>query len=651
MNKIFRTLIKILILTVVIQTLQAAMAGAIPIEEWKKTYGGVLKDDFNSVNQTLDGGYITAGTTYTTNTQTYLVKTDSLGSKQWSKTFGGPSNDGAYSVQQTRDGGYILAGYTRNLYNNDNGWIIKTDSLGNIVWNREYGGSNNDNFISIQQTKDGGYIAAGGIGNYEEEGNGWLIKIDSNGNKQWEKKYDQNIKIYYVRQTKDGGYILSGGGIIEDSPNSYYEYGFVIKTDSYGNKLWEKPILQMQTRAVATSVQQATDGGFIIGGESYWHSAVGEEGNDGILIKTDMYGNTQWERNQEYAVKSIQQTKDGGYILAGSSCYRTLKFDNCDGTIVKTDSNGIEKWQKKFGGSEKDELRSIHQNKDGSYIIAGYTMSSGTGGSDGWLIKLNGDIHLIIISPNGEENWIRGTTKPIIWTYSGSGTYVKIELLKGGLLNQVISSSTPNDGSYDWAIPTTQVLGSDYKIKITSTSNSAYTDTSDNNFIINSGSSVNLLKNPGFEESYNSLPRYWNKYQTGTKATFTYPEIGRVGGKSVAIKYATKETGKVALWQQPGITVVPSKQYKLSGYMKLEGVTGGPVVGIRAGGASIRVNWYNSYGGLIKTDLINKIGTFGWTKFENTYVAPSGATKATVGVDLFNSAGKAWFDDISFTKI
>ena len=161
------------------------------------------------------------------------------------------------------------------------------------------------------------------------------------------------------------------------------------------------------------------------------------------------------------------------------------------------------------------------------------------------------------------------------------------------------------------------------------------------------------LKNPGFEISSGSLPLYWNRFQTGTKAIFTYPETGRTGGKSVAIKYATKETGKVALWRQQGIIVSPSKQYKLSGYMKLDGVTGGGTGGGtgRLNGASLRINWYKSDGNLIRVDLIIKSGTSGWTKYEATFTSPANAAKATVGGDLFNAAGKVWFDDLSFVKI
>jgi len=257
---------------------------------------------------------------------------------------------------------------------------------------------------------------------------------------------------------------------------------------------------------------------------------------------------------------------------------------------------------------------------------------------------------ITVLSPNGGENWIRGTTQTIRWRPgSNAGPYVKLDLLKNGMLNSVISSSTPNDGSYIWTIPPGQTLGSDYKVRITSTSNSLYWDASDSNFIVSAP--VNLLKNPGFEEVYNSMPKYWNKYQTGTKAIFTYPEIGRTGtGKSVAIKYSTIESGKVALWQQTGITVYSGKQYKLSGYMKLAGVTGGGTYP-RYNGASLRINWYRSDGSLIKVDLITKSGTIGWAKYEKIFTAPSNAVKATVGGDLFNVAGKVWLDDISFVRV
>jgi len=92
---------------------------------------------------------------------------------------------------------------------------------------------------------------------------------------------------------------------------------------------------------------------------------------------------------------------------------------------------------------------------------------------------------LTVTSPNGGQSWVRGTAHTLTWTYTSSpGANVKIELLKGGVVNRIISSSTVNDGSYSWTIPSTQTLGTDYRIRITSTTNTAITDSSNTNFAI-----------------------------------------------------------------------------------------------------------------------------------------------------------------------
>jgi plastocyanin len=134
----------------------------------------------------------------------------------------------------------------------------------------------------------------------------------------------------------------------------------------------------------------------------------------------------------------------------------------------------------------------------------------------GKVIVVSSSSSITVTSPNGGENWIRGTTRTITWSHTGSpGSNVKIELLKGGILNRVITSGTPNDGSYSWAIPSTQVLGTDYKVKITSTSNSIYTDTSNSNFII---AGINVISPNGGEN-----------WQHGTTNTIKWSYTGNPG--------------------------------------------------------------------------------------------------------------------------
>jgi len=158
--------------------------------EWTQTYGGAEYDAANAMVQTGDGGYAIAGQTYSFgagDSDFWLVKVDSSGSLQWNRTYGTPTADESTSVIQTSDGGYALAGYSTDSYASKNLWFVKTDSSGNMQWNRTYGGSGSDYANSVVQTSDGGYALAGTTSSFSDDGQAdfWLVKTDSSGNVEW----------------------------------------------------------------------------------------------------------------------------------------------------------------------------------------------------------------------------------------------------------------------------------------------------------------------------------------------------------------------------------------------------------------------------------------------------------------------------------
>jgi len=350
---------------------------------------------------------------------------------QWKKTFGGSILDFAKDVQQTSDGGYIVAGYSYSsdgdVIGNDGGidcWIVKLNSNGVIQWQKSLGGTSPDYAYSIQQTTDGGYIIAGRSWSNDGDVNGnhgdsdyLVFKLNANGVIQWQKSLGGSDTDYAnsIRQTTDGGYIIAG---ISNSNNfdvteNYAGYDFwIVKLNSNGTIDWQKSY-GGGGEDWANSVQQTVDGGYIVAGYSNSNNGTvtGNHGDtDYWVIKLDNNGIVEWQKslggsNTDKA-NAIQQTADGGYIIAGES-----KSNNGDvsgnhgGTdcwIVKLNGNGNIEWQKTVGGSLNDSANSIKQTSDGGYIIAGNSESNNGdatqnfGKTDYWIFKL---------SQNGNLQW------------------------------------------------------------------------------------------------------------------------------------------------------------------------------------------------------------------------------------------------------
>ncbi|MDT8412112.1 MAG: T9SS type A sorting domain-containing protein [Vicingaceae bacterium] len=405
-----------------------------PSIEWQKSLGGSGWDRAYSIEQTTDGGYIVVGYSSSTdgdvtgnngNSDYWVVKLDGTGTIEWQKSLGGSGGDDARSIQQTADGGYIVAGSSNSTDGDVTGnqgdwdyWVVKLDGSGIITWQKSLGGSGSDIAYSIQQTTDGGYIVAGRSNSTDGDVTGnhglydyWVVKLDSIGTITWQKSWGGSgwDEASSIQQTIDGGYVVTGSSISTNGDvtgNHGYEDYWVVKLSSTGAIVWQKS-LGGTKYDVAYSIQQTTDGGYIVagtstsnngdvtgnhGGADYW---VVKLSSIGSIIWQKSLGGTAWEE-----AYSIEQTTDGGFVVVGYSDSNDGDVTGNNGGrnywVVKLSSTGTIYWQKALGGTNGSNLgHSIQQTTDGGYVIAGRSNSNdgdvtgNHGDYDYWVIKLS----------------------------------------------------------------------------------------------------------------------------------------------------------------------------------------------------------------------------------------------------------------------
>jgi len=304
----------------------------------------------------------------------------------WAKTYGGTGQDYAYSIQQTSDGGYIVAGMGDTFDFDKDLWVLKLNSDGTVAWQKAYRGDDISASF-IQQTSDGGYIVLGVIFNDATRKKYFLVlKLNSDGTVAWQQKAYGETGYEYansIQQTSDGGYIMAGIGIDFDRIDSDF---LVLKLNSDGRIAWQKTYGGTKSDS-ASSIQQTSDEGYIVVGGSN----VANE--DVLVLKLNSDGTVVWQKTyggtKSDSASSIQQTSDEGYIVVGN----TYSFGTGSGDfwILKLNSDGTVAWQKTYGGTSYDFANSIHQTSDGGYIVAGYTYSFGAGFCDFWVLKLLSD--------------------------------------------------------------------------------------------------------------------------------------------------------------------------------------------------------------------------------------------------------------------
>ncbi|QNF32139.1 T9SS type A sorting domain-containing protein [Adhaeribacter swui] len=402
---------------------------------WDKTYGGNKSEFFSVLQPTHDGGYIVGGTSDSGVTgdkshksrggdDYWVIKLNADGSKVWDKTFGGNSYDYLHSIQQTQDSGYILSGFSNSGLSGDKSepnkggtdyWVIKITADGTKEWDKTIGSWHDDGgLIQVRQTQDGGYIVGGssysGIGGDKTENSRgdrdyWIVKLNSNGVKQWDKTYGGKSEEYLnsLELTTDGGLILSGhstsgrSGNKTQSGKGQDDY-WIIKTDGNGSIMWDKTIGGSGSERGKSIVQQTPDGGYILGASSNsdksGDKSENNRGCDGIgncsfdywVLKLNADGSKAWDKtyggNAEDNFETLQQTPSGDFILGGwsSSNSNGDKTEQVIGAtdfwVIKLKPDGSKVWDKTIGSNGGDELHSIGQTPDGNFILGGSSWSN-----------------------------------------------------------------------------------------------------------------------------------------------------------------------------------------------------------------------------------------------------------------------------------
>jgi uncharacterized repeat protein (TIGR01451 family) len=331
---------------------------------WQNTIGGSSGDNLRSIHKTFDGGFIIGGysNSFASGDKSedamdiigdlWIVKVDSVGNIEWENTIGGNNQDYLYEIKQTHDGGYIVAANsisdssgdkTENAINGSGDfWILKLDSVGNIVWQNTIGGSATETKPDIIQTSDGGFLLGGtsnspASGDKSENNIGlqdyWIIKLDSTGNIQWENTMGGNMDdlLESVIQTNDSGYLIAGtssSGISGDKtePNTGFQDYWILKLNTLGNIVWQRTI--GGTKAESLYEMTATqEGGIVLIGLSVSDICDEKSENDKgyadmWIMKMDSAGNIQWDNTigtDDYDIPAaVCQLQNGDFIFGGN---------------------------------------------------------------------------------------------------------------------------------------------------------------------------------------------------------------------------------------------------------------------------------------------------------------------------------------------
>ena len=382
------------ILVIAIVLLASPVVGAVPLVEghqeaeprpanvaqpsqvaWNESFGSSGNDKLKAAVST-DDGYVLVGQTDTDSNEAdgWLLAVDEAGNSQFEATFGGSGADRFSDVVKTDDGGFLLVGWRHTDDRGKQGWLLKVDEQGNEQWSRTYGASGWDGFWKITPAIDEGYVAAGSSGS-----DGWALKIDGEGEVQWNRTFatqDSRTEFRSILATEDG-YLFAGW----TDPANGSESGLAMLANETGFEQWNRSYGEETSRDLIWSTT-ATDDGFLLAGETI---QSGEQPR-GWALRVDEDGSVaeQWTDGEPGSRFIDVLSMDDEIVLVGGVNGSNGDFD---GQLVGFDQTLQPQWNVTTGGPEWDLHLSGLATDDG-YLLSGMTSSYGAEDEDGWIVKL-----------------------------------------------------------------------------------------------------------------------------------------------------------------------------------------------------------------------------------------------------------------------
>lgn len=385
---------------------------------FERTYGGSVNDYGSCVQQTSDSGYIITGGTLSYGAgsyDVYLIKTNKYGDTLWTKSYGGNGWDIGNFVKQTMDGGYIISGMTPSFgAGSRDVYLIKTNSIGDTLWTRTFGGTEDDEGGPVTENSDGSFIVVGKTLSFATGYSAaYIIKTDANGLLLWSRVYEK-LSVSGagdIQKTINGDYFVSGWTY--NMGDNYNSMLYLLKIKNNGDTIWTKAVVNPNGGLSGARISLTNDNSIVFTGTLFYSNGTAKI----YMMKTDSLGNVIWFKKyggSEYVGGGNSfQTNDGGFILTGvtgtiakslnssginleslSDSLHGKMFTNGDLYLLRTNSNGDSLWSRTYGGTGDDVGNSVQQTIDDGYIIAGYTNSFGNN-NDIYLIKTDNNGHVV----------------------------------------------------------------------------------------------------------------------------------------------------------------------------------------------------------------------------------------------------------------